>query len=132
MEFLASVEQGNAPPMEFILKNLNEDDQDKYRSEATIEEIVSRAKKFSKIGQSRIEFMKAEHKEFFGYDPYDKPYRGELKPFIQRLNPENVYISRLIIDWLLELVIRKHFENQNELAATREKQHYLQEKAKRL
>lgn len=44
---------------------------------------------------------------------------------IQRMNPENVYISRLIIDWLMELVIRKHLENQNELAATREKQHYL-------
>jgi len=65
--------------------------------------------------------MKGELKDFYGYDPYDKPYTGDLKPMIQRMNPENVYISRMIIDWLIELTIRKHFENENELAATREK-----------
>ncbi|KAL4510670.1 hypothetical protein ABPG72_004824 [Tetrahymena utriculariae] len=131
-DFLASIQEGQGPPMEFILKNLQNVDEDQYRSESTIDDIVSRAKKFSKIGKSRIEFLKNDHKEFYGYDPYDKPYQGELKPLIQRMNPENVYISRMIIDLLIELTIRKHLENQTELAATREKQHYLQEKAKRI
>lgn len=39
-------------------------------------------------------------------------YNGELKPLIDRMNPEHVFIARRIIDELVERVFKKEIEDR--------------------
>ncbi|EGR34441.1 hypothetical protein IMG5_011370 [Ichthyophthirius multifiliis] len=132
VEFMSNIEQGYAPPIEYILQNMQNINEDEYRKDFDIEEITEKAKQIALKGNKKIESLKQQLNEFSILDPYTKPYKGELKPIIQKMNPENVYIARLIVDWLIEQAIRQYLEKQNIYEATKEKQQYIQEKAKRL
>lgn len=111
-EHLSQIEMGEGPPKKYVMQNLNVDVEE-YRKPIDNAQIVERAKNQLENGDEMIEDMKKDlETNEFRYLGDINYYNGELKPLIDRMNPEHVFIARRIIDELVERVFKKEIEDR--------------------
>ncbi|KRW98997.1 hypothetical protein PPERSA_11598 [Pseudocohnilembus persalinus] len=131
-QFLEEMALGNAPPQEFIEKNLQYNDED-YREFRTVEQIVERTKQQIETAQDKIyELRKDLDENQYRYLDEINYYKGELKPLIERMNPESVFIAKFIIDICIDNVLKKEIDDKNLMDAADFKLKYLEEKKQKL
>jgi hypothetical protein len=114
-EFLGDLHLGEGPPVEFVIKNLKIDE-DLYRDEGSLKDVLQRNKNNIQKTKNRIEMLKLKQQaNQFEYLSDLRPYNGELKPFLQMAPPETLFIARKIVDDIVEDTINALLDRESKI-----------------
>ena len=124
IDFLTEIELGNAPPMEYIKKNVKIDDDklDQYRNNIGVKDIAKKGREFMNDAEDRISKLRMSLKQG---QIIERPYNNELKPFLNSCKPESLFIVRKIVDLLVDMALRQIREQENKLAVLKERRYEL-------
>lgn len=131
LEFLTDIELGNAPPVETVKRNVRLDQErlEEYRTHSEVPQIISRTRRYVRDAESRISSMKFSLR----YEEIaNAPYRGELKPWLARQNPESLFVARLLVEDMINGALRVVLEDENRLEQLRAMRGDLQRKEEEL
>jgi len=102
IDFLTELELGNAPPMEYVINNLNIDDKQVNKKEPfSVKEVVDYTRNQLGNNQEKLEKLKAE--------------KEESDVIVSKLNfkSEPIFVPEAtqdVIDYILDIVINKAYE----------------------